>query len=158
MFPPRHKPLLELGLLPIIYRGNTVFGRHVDDLWFACGHRVLAGASAHGVGSDEHLGDALLGGLEEAQHGGAAGALGLAGEGVRVRERFGQVVLLDEEGEVGAVAVAAGGDVDLGGDAGFVEDVDVAWEEEGVELAGGSIIRRHSWGIRRRTLYLGADL
>jgi hypothetical protein len=84
MFPPRHEALL-LWLLSIIYR-DVIIGRHADDLGIWRGRRIrnllviVAAAVSHRFPPHQHLGDALFGRLEEAQHSRAAGGLGIAGQ------------------------------------------------------------------------------
>lgn len=62
------------------------------------GNGVLFALFSGVVGLDQHLCDSLFGGFEQTQHCGAAGGLGFAGYGIRVCDRFGEVVFVDEEG------------------------------------------------------------
>jgi hypothetical protein len=95
MFPPLHESFV-FRLLPIIHRDTVC--RHTDNLGFLRRDRVLLGTLSHAIALDQHLCDALLRGLEQAQHRCAAGGLGLAGQRARIREGFEKVVLLDKKG------------------------------------------------------------
>lgn len=86
-----HKPLLHLGLLPVIHhRVNAAVVGRAEDGGPGPGIPVvfLAVRSDGGRGVEERVGDALLGRLEQTDHGGVAAAFGFAGQRVRVRERF----------------------------------------------------------------------
>jgi hypothetical protein len=78
------------------------------------------------VGVNKDIGDFLLGGFEEAEHGGAPGTFGLAGEGVGIGHGFSKFVVLDKKGKVGAVVATTGSNVNSRGDRGVIKDVNIA--------------------------------
>jgi hypothetical protein len=108
---------LLLRLLSIIY-GDVVVGRHADDLRYRRRRRIrdlLVDISVADVprGGFLHLGkDFLLCRFKQAQHGRAAGALGVAARQVGADDGFDDVVLLDQEGDVESILAAAGRNVD----------------------------------------------